>query len=177
MAEVKLIIHKDITADTAKTTWAVTMRVVEALGVTPNIFVVQYTPYSKYTGPATYVYSNVAYLDELISIPDKIQHSNKACRVRKSEFTHRFITEDACKEFISEVEMYLKRLVIQLEGGLISEESTDITVTKDGLAESPCTTHRDTTADSDNDEIFSEFGDAEYEDSDVTVISIDANGD
>lgn len=179
MSAVKLIVHKDIESDIANTTWAVTMRVVEAQDIPSRIFVLKYTPYSKYTGPATHMFYNVAYLDELASVPDKIPNSKKACMYRSDVFTHRFNTYQACVEFMSEVEGYIRRLVDQVTNGLNTQSAFDVLFTGSSSLEYECTEH--ISADSGTSDEFietiSNSDVTEPQESEVEVLSLNANGD
>lgn len=175
MSAVSIKLHKEISSDEAQTTWFLTMYVVSVVNVTPRIFVVQYTPPNRYSGPATHTFSNVAYLDELQDVQDEITNSRKPCLYRCDRFTHRFSTLEDCTEFVSKVERSASRLVSQLENMLTTEYVTDILITADGVTEVVCTEHIKNNTDTTVDEYYEDS--IEQQDSDLEVLSINDNGD
>jgi hypothetical protein len=179
VTKIKLTIHKEISSDLGKTTWGVTMKVVNAEGITPNVFVMQYAPGSRYTGPAVSSFSNVAYLDELYSIPDTVSNSHKPCMYRSSGFTCWFSCKEDCEAFIREVEDYTKRLISHLEDGLLTDAATDITISADSAESVICTGHAttDLTTDTIHLEDAQDVPQPKQEEPEVSIVSINANGD
>lgn len=113
------------------------LAVSEATGITPNIFVVRYIPASKYTGPESYTFWNVAYIDELLSIPDTPTNKRKACDIRRSCIIYKCNTVDSLNDFVTTVTTGIQRLIKSLSDCPEVAKST-ITVTGDTAVELPC---------------------------------------
>lgn len=140
MKDVHIKVNKRISIDdTHVPTYSLAMNVVESVGVPAEIFVTKYIPGSKYTGPAEYVFWNVAYFDELSSIPDTPPNRRAVTYIRRSCLSYACATEAELNDFINTVTSDIKRLVqsVRTAGKLIA--CSDITVTGDTVTEVSCT--------------------------------------
>lgn len=137
--KIKLDKQLSVTEDNSAV-YAVTLKVVEAVGVTPNIFVVRYTPASKYTGPETYTFWNVAYADELVSVPDMPTNKRKACEIRRSCITYKCSDMSTMNDFISTVTSDIQRLIKSLKN-TATIACTTVDITDETAVELPCAEH------------------------------------
>lgn len=136
---VNLKINKKVTvSDTQAKTYTVTLSVEEAQGITPNIFVLRFNPGSKYTGPESYTFWNVAYLDELESVPENPANRRASCEVRKSCFTHHCTSLDALNEFMSIVISDIQRLIKSVESSGSDLLCSNLNITSETAVELPC---------------------------------------
>ena len=151
---VQLKINKKVeVTETQGKTYTVTLRVTDAVGITPNIFVLRYFPGSKYTGPEHYTFWNVAYLDELTTVPDHHTNNHKSCEVRKSCFTHYCKSQEDLNDFMGIVITDIQRLIKSIEQVGESVLHSNIDITAETAMELPCS------------------------DSDTTVVSAENNTD
>ena len=133
MSDVSIKIHKTVETDgTYVPSFTLKMSVMTAVGVTPCIFVHEYTPKSSYTD-ARFEFTNVAYYDELTEVPDYLKHRNKACLVRKSEIEKRFADKCALDEFLATVSHDIQRLIQQAESTTATGECEDLTFSSNGV--------------------------------------------
>ncbi len=118
------------------------LSVVEAEGITPNIFVVRYTPASKYTGPETYTFWNVAYADELLTVPDTPTNKRKSCEIRRSCIVYKCSDIETLNDFICTVTTDIQRLIKSLKTS-DTIGCTTLTITDETAVELPCEEHKD----------------------------------
>lgn len=124
--------------DTNPSLYKLKLSVKSAENITHNIFVVRYIPGSKYTGPEKYTFWNVAYLDELTSIPETPINTRKSCDVRKSCIEYVCNSAAELEDFTSTVFSDIKRLLksVNTQGTLVACSNVDITA--DSAVELPC---------------------------------------
>jgi hypothetical protein len=133
MSDVSIKIHKTVETDgTYVPSFTLKLSVITADGVSPCIFVHEYTPSSKYTEGGM-KFTNVAYYDELSSVNDYVKLKRKQCLVRKSELTKSFATMDMLNEFLATVSNDIQRLLQQIETTSYTGECEDLTFTSDGV--------------------------------------------
>ena len=123
-------------SDTAPPVYTLKLSVSSAEGLTPNIFVVTYTPGSKYTGPESYVFCNVAYGDELDTVPEQVGNKRTSCEIRKSCIEHRFRDQDSMTEFIETVVSDIQRLIRSVNSAS-DELHSGLAITEDTAVELP----------------------------------------
>ena len=134
MNNVSIKIHKTVETDgTYVPSFTLKMSVTSAVGVTPCIFVHEYTPKSPYN-ESKLDFMNVAYYDELTEVPDYLQYRNRSCLIRKSELEKRFSDREALQSFLSTVSHDIQRLIQQAETTTATGECEDLTFTADNVS-------------------------------------------
>lgn len=115
------------------------LSVTYAQGITDAIFVHQYFPGSPYAGPTALSFYNVAYPDELQSIPVNPPNKSEACYVRTNRVDKYFKSMDAVDSFMEVVTADISRLLKYLEtfDDLAESNNSCITITKDNNYEIP----------------------------------------
>jgi hypothetical protein len=135
---IKIKIDKQLSvSEDQSPVYTLKLNVTEAEGITPNIFVVRYTPASKYTGPESYTFWNVAYADELISIPDTPANKRKACELRRPCLVYKCSNTEDLNDFVTTVTSDIQRLIKSLKEQPIESCST-LTITDETAVELPC---------------------------------------
>ena len=148
---IKLKIDKRVeVSDTQAKTYTVTLNVTEAVGITPNIFVLRYYPGSKYSGPEKYTFWNVAYLDELSSVTDQHTNKQKSYEIRKSCFTHSCDSQESLNEFMRIVISDIQRLIKSVEQPGQDMLHSNIDITAETALELPSSDRDTTSASSEN---------------------------
>ena len=137
MSDVSIKIHKTVETDgTYVPSFTLKLSVMTAVGVTPCIFVHEYTPKSQYSD-AVFEFTNVAYYDELVEVPDYLKYRNKHCLVRKSEIEKRFVDKRSLDDFLSTVSHDIQRLIQQAETTTVTGECEDLTFTANSVVSEP----------------------------------------
>lgn len=115
------------------------LNVTYAQGITDAIFVHQYFPGSPYAGATELSFYNVAYPDELQSIPVNPPNKSEACYVRTNRVDKFFKSIDDVESFMKVVMSDISRLLKYLEtfDDLSESSSSCITITKDNNYEIP----------------------------------------
>lgn len=98
------------------------------------IFVHRFTPKSQVMSKDDCEFWNVAYYDELTSIPDYIRDRKKTCFVRKSSVDKSFANMDDLNEFLATVTHDIQRLIQQADSQKL-ENCEVITVTDSAISE------------------------------------------
>ena len=117
------------------------LNVTYAQGITDAIFVHQYFPGSSYAGDTELSFYNVAYPDELRSIPVNPPNKSEACDVRTNRVDKYFKSIADVDSFMEVVTADIARLIKYLEtfDDLAEYSSSCITITKDNNYEVPVT--------------------------------------
>lgn len=145
---IRIKLDKKVSAsDTTPPVFTLNLGVTEVEGITPNIFVVQYTPGSKYTGPESYTFWNVAYADELSSIPDQPTNKRKECKIRKACVEYKCSSMDLLTDFITTVVSDVQRLIKSVRNSESAVLHSQISVTDETAVELPCEDSTATIAD------------------------------
>lgn len=124
------------TIDTQAPVHSVTLTVTSAEGVTPNIFKLRYTP-SRPTSAAYYTFWNVAYLDELTSVPERIADKRKETFIRSKEATYTNPSAEAVDSWVDDVLADIQRLLRTVDASSdVYTEETTIEVTSGEIEQS-----------------------------------------
>lgn len=133
MSKVSITIHKTVETDgTYVPSFTLKMSVTTATGITPCIFVHEFTPKSPYN-EAKLEFMNVAYYDELTEVSDYLPYRNKSCLVRKSEIEKRLPGKEELDQFLATVSHDIQRLIQQVETTTATGECEDLTFTSDAV--------------------------------------------
>ena len=133
-------IHKTVGVEPGQVpVYILRMSVTDAVNVSPCIFVNKYQPGSKFTGPETYTFWNVAYLDEMTSISDVIGNRRVSCFVRTPCLEYRCTSEDDLQDFIDTVSSGVQRLLKSLKAVDSIESCSTISIGEDTIHEETCT--------------------------------------
>lgn len=135
----KIVLSKSVTrGEEPSAPYKLHIEVASAENITPNIFVVRYTPGSKYTGPEEHTFWNVAYFDELTSIQDTPSNRKKSCYIRRSCLDYSCVTEEDLQDFITTVVSDVQRLLKSVNdpGDIVS--CSTFTITDETAVEQPC---------------------------------------
>lgn len=134
MEPIVVKLSKTISAVAGDTTsYRLILRVVYAQGMTDAIFVHQYLPGSPYTGSDELSFHNVAYPDELQTIPVRSTRKSTACYVRTNRVDKYFRSLEDIDSFMATVVSDMSKLIKHLETFDDMSESSGsyITVTGD----------------------------------------------
>ena len=129
MSDASIKIHVETLTDSSYVpSFTVKISVKEASGVSPCIFVHQYTPKLPCSN-ASYEFMNVAYYDELNSVPDYIKNKKQASLVRLSAIEKGLPDKDEVSDFIATVQHDIQRLLTQVNTTTVSGECLDVEIT------------------------------------------------
>lgn len=131
-------VHKTVFTDGSYVpSFTLQLQVIETSGDIPNaIFVHRYTPKSSVMAKDDCEFWNVAYFDELSSVPDYIRDRKKVCFVRKSRVDKSFPNMDDLNSFLETVTHDTQRLIQQCESQKLANCEL-ITVTDETITETP----------------------------------------
>lgn len=136
---IKIKLDKKVSAsDTTPAIFTLNLSVAEAEDITPNIFVTNYTPASKYSGPESYTFWNVAYADELLSVPDQPTNKRKECKIRRSCIEYKCSDMDQLTDFVTTVVSDVQRLIKSMQDSGSAILHSQIAVTDETAVELPC---------------------------------------
>lgn len=128
MSEATLKLHIETLTDSSYVpSFTVRISVAESSGITPCIFVHQYVPKLP-CSDATYSFVNVAYYDELSSVPDYLQDRKTAGLVRLSTVEKGLPNKDEVADFITTVEHDVQRLLAQVNTTTVSGQCLDVDI-------------------------------------------------
>ena len=108
--------------------FTVRISVVSTDGITPCIFVHEYVPKLP-CNEEEYSFVNVAYYDELTSVPDYIKDRRTPGLVRKSVVEMGFPTKERLEDFIATVQHDIQRLLTQLNTTTATGQCLDVEIT------------------------------------------------
>ena len=131
-------VHKTVFTDGSYVpSFSLQLQVIETSEDIPAaIFVHRYTPKSAVMAKDDCEFWNVAYFDELSSVPDYIRDRKKMCFVRKSRVDKSFPTMSDLNAFLDTVTHDIQRLIQQAESQKLANCEL-ITVTDETVIETP----------------------------------------
>ena len=135
MSEAKITLHVETLTDSSYVpSFTARISVKSAEGITPCIFVHQYVPKLP-CADATYEFMNVAYYDELNSVPDYLKSQREPGLVRKSSVEKGLPSQEELEDFIATVEHDVKRLIAQVNTTTVSGLCRDVEITAETITQ------------------------------------------
>ena len=135
MSEAKISVHVETFTDQSYVpSFTVKMRVTEAEGLTPCIFVHKYVPKCGATA-ASYEFMNVAYYDELNSVPDYLGSRKEVTLLRMSEVTKGLPNSAEMEDFIATVQHDIQRLLVQVNTTAVTGACRDVEITAETITQ------------------------------------------